>query len=82
MRTSRLPELLLDPNEGPFVWFMGVALIIAAFLGGVSLVVNSVGDSWAEICTQQGGNFDSSSVISKENKDYHDTHETCTPAGK
>jgi serine/threonine protein phosphatase PrpC len=53
---SKILEALTDEHR-PAVWFLGWAFIILVLAGGVSAILAVVGDSWAEICTEKGGEY-------------------------
>lgn len=48
---------LLDPDNGPIVWFVGPALIILSICLGIGVVNMLSGPSWGEICVSKGGEF-------------------------
>lgn len=79
MKPSRTVELLLDIDEGPAVVFLGIATVVVAFFAGLFLITQGVGESWAEICTAQGGQYEDA-VTYNEEGDKTGATETCTPA--
>lgn len=79
MRPTRTAELLLDPDESPAVFFIGVGLVVMSLFTGLFMIVQGVGESWAEICTAEGGHYEDT-VTYNDNGDRTGASETCTPA--
>lgn len=79
MKSGRTVELLLDIDEGPMVIFLGIALVIASFFAGLFIITQGVGESWAEICTAGGGQYEDTVTYNDEG-DRTGSSETCTPA--
>lgn len=59
------------------VWCVGLSLLLFTLLGGIALIFNSAGDSWAEICVEQGGEFSHEQVPFENNTDEWADNERC-----
>lgn len=70
-------ELLLDPDEGPAVWYLGPAVIILAICVGIMMIVSANGDSWGEICVSKGGEFVVEQVQFPDNPDNWADNQRC-----
>lgn len=57
MRTHQLEEFAKTTAGEWVLGCVAVAFVLFVLLGSVALIVQAVGDSWAEMCVSQGGEF-------------------------